>query len=283
MAAPTSKPAELRLSAPDGTTLVGSAWVPSAAPRAVLVIVHGLKDHVQRYSELAGRANSLGLAVYGFDLRGHGRSEGARAWVGRFEEYLTDLDSVLGEVTPRHPGVPLFLFGHSMGGEIVTRYVLERSPRVAGVILSAPGLRAPAGVSGIAIGFTKLLGTLAPHAAIFQLPNRDFSRDPAVLAAMGEDPLISQAPAPARTAAEILRTMSWIRNRERLFSVPVLALHGDADRLTHPDGTRDFIEHIPARSKTLHRYPGLYHDLLHEPERAIVLGDLVEWLAPRLG
>jgi acylglycerol lipase len=282
MAAAQPAPAELRVSASDGTTLVGSAWVPVGTVRAILVVVHGLKDHAQRYGELATRANALGVAVYGFDLRGHGRSQGDRAWVGRFGEYISDLDVVLGEVAPRHPGVPLFLLGHSMGGAIVTRYVLERSPRVAGIILSAPALRHAAHISGIAVALTKLLGAVAPHAAVFQLPNSDFSRDPAVVQAMGSDPLISQAPAPARTAAELLRAMAWIRQRELTFSVPVLALHGSADRLTDPSGSRDFIGHVPARSKSLREYPGLFHDLLHEPERAIVLGDILDWLGPRL-
>jgi acylglycerol lipase len=271
------------VSAPDGTELVGSAWKPSGTARGVLVVVHGLKDHAQRYGELAARANALGVAVYGFDLRGHGRSAGARAWIGRFGEYLADLDTVLVDVRPAHPDAPLFVLGHSMGGAIVTQYVLERSPRVAGVVLSAPALRPPANVSKIAIGFTKFLGSVAPHAAIFRLPDRDFSRDPAVVQAMGADPLISQTPAPARTAAELLRTMAWIRSRESSFSVPVLALHGTADRLTHPEGSRDFIAHVAARSKTLRSYPGLFHDLMHEPERATVLGDIVDWLAPRLG
>jgi len=283
MAPPMRRPAELRLSSPDGTVLIGSSWAPDEAPRGTLILVHGLKDHLGRYDELAARANALGLSVRGFDLRGHGRSGGARAWVASFEDYLGDLDVVLGDLRPQLPDLPVFLFGHSMGGAIVARYVLARSPRVAGVILSAPALRPPAQISRFAVGLTKLLGRVAPHAAIFRLPNQDFSRDPAIVRAMDADPLISQAPAPARTAAELLRTMAWIRDRESGFSTPVLALHGSADRLTHPDGSRAFVELVPARSKTLRTYPGLYHDLFHEPERATVLDDLAGWLAPRLG
>ncbi|MCI4360690.1 MAG: alpha/beta hydrolase, partial [Thermoplasmata archaeon] len=103
IAAPIA-PVELRLRSHDGLALMGSSWRPSAPPRAVLVLVHGLKDHTQRYGALASRANSLGVAVYGFDLRGHGRSGGPRAWVRRFEEYLLDLDLVRQEVARRHPG-----------------------------------------------------------------------------------------------------------------------------------------------------------------------------------
>jgi len=249
----------------------------------VLVVVHGLKDHGQRYGELASRAKARGVATYAVDLRGHGRSEGRRAWVGRFEEYLSDLDVVLGEVSSRHPGLPQYLFGHSMGGAIVTRYVLDRDAKVAGVILSAPALRPPANVSAAAVAITKFLGIVAPRAAVFRLPNADFSRDPSVVQAMEVDPLISQAPAPARTAAELLRTMAWIRSREGGFSAPVLAMHGSADKLTHPEGSLAFIASVTSASKTLRSYPGLYHDLLHEPERETVLGDIEAWLVPRLG
>jgi acylglycerol lipase len=283
MATTPAGPDEIRLTAPDGTSLVGSAWAPTGTPRAALLVVHGLKDHAQRYGELAARLGALGVAAYGFDLRGHGRSGGARAWVGRFDEYVSDVDVVVGEVGRRSDGLPLYLLGHSLGGAIVTRYVLERSPRVAGVVLSAAGLRRPAQVSAVAVGFTKLLSTLAPHAAVVKLPNSDFSRDPAVVEAMAADPLISQVPAPARTAAELFRTMEWIRSKEIGFSAPVLALHGTMDRLTDPEGSRGFIDRIPARSKALKIYPGLYHDLLHEPERASVLADIEAWLAPRLG
>ncbi|MCI4360689.1 MAG: lysophospholipase, partial [Thermoplasmata archaeon] len=177
---------------------------------------------------------------------------------------------------------PEFLFGHSMGGAIVVRYALERAPSVRGVVLSAPALRAPVGVSAGAVAITRLLGTIAPRAAIFRLPNTSFSRDPAVVEAMGADPLISAGPAPARTAAELLRTMRWIRARDAGFSAPVLALHGTADRLTHPEGSRRFIATAASSSKELRTYPELYHDLLHEPERATVLGDIADWLGARL-
>jgi len=271
-------PAELALTAADGTRLVGTEWFPAAAPSSVLVVVHGLKDHVGRYGELATRAGRDGRSVIGFDLRGHGRSGGARAWVRRFDEYLADLDLVLGEVERRHPGLPVHLFGHSMGGAIVTKYVLDRRPKVAGVILSAPALRPPASVSAVTAGFTGFLGAVAPHAAVFRLPNRDFSRDPAVVQAMENDPLISQMPAPARTAAELLRSMRWIRERAAEFTVPLLALHGTADRLTHPEGSRAFVAAVRSPSKELRMYPSLVHDLLHEPERATVLEDISAWI-----
>lgn len=272
---------ELRLSGRDGLTLVGSEWAPEPPVRGVLVVVHGLKDHIRRYTALVNRLNPRGVAVVGLDLRGHGRSEGRRAWVRRFEEYVADLDIVWEHAGRRHPGAPRFLLGHSMGGAIVARFVLERAPEVAGAVLSAPALQRPETVSGAAVGLTKLLSRLAPRAGIFRLPNEDFSRDPAVVRGMAEDPLIYQRPAPARTAAELLATMDLVRARTPEFRAPVLALHGTLDRLTNPAGSRAFIERAGAPSKSFRSYPGLFHDLLHEPERSQVLDDVTGWVLDR--
>ena len=120
------------LPAGDGTRLYWQSWRPDGTPTALLFVIHGLKDHSERYAAMAAELNARGIAVAAFDLRGHGRSEGRRAWVRRFEEYLDDAELVLRTVRHEYPSTPLFLFGHSMGGAIVTRMVIERPPSVAG-------------------------------------------------------------------------------------------------------------------------------------------------------
>jgi len=274
---------ELVLATSDGLRLVGRAWLPTGAPRGCVVVVHGLKDHGGRYSELAGALRDQGLGTFAFDLRGHGRSAGRRSWVPRFDCYVDDLELVIAEARRRVPDRPLFLLGHSMGGAIVTRYAIERSPSVAGVVLSAPALQRPATTSGAAVALVRLLGTLAPGAAVFRLNNPDFSRDPAVVSAMGNDPLIDQRPATARLAAELLGTMERLRATSPQFALPLLALHGSADRLTHPDGSRRLVDLARSTDKTFRLYPGLFHDLLHEPERATVCSEIVAWITARLG
>ena len=272
---------DLRLSSRDGTTLLGRSWEP-ASPRGVLMIVHGLKDHSGRYEELASRLVDRSIAVYAFDLRGHGRSDGLRAWVRRFSEYLEDLDEVLRYVRTQRPKEPLFLFGHSMGGAIATLYVEERAPPLAGLILSAPALQRGANISSAVVAITKLIGTIAPHAAVLKLPNEEFSRDPAVVQGMADDPLISQRPAPARTAVELLNAMDRIRANVARLQAPLLCLQGTADLRVSPDGSRRLVESVTVPDRTLKVYPGLYHDLFHEPERAQVEGDLLAWVDAHL-
>ena len=262
----------------DGVKLYQQSWHPAGPPRAALVIVHGLKDHSDHYAAAATALARHGYAVYSFDLRGHGRSEGHRVWVDSFEDYLGDLDALLVRVRAAEPQAPLFLFGHSMGGAIITRYTLERRPALAGLILSGPALKPGADLSSFLIAITRVLGTLTPKLAVLKLENRWFSRDPAVVAGMDQDPLVYNKPGPARTAAELLSTLRFIQDHMAALATPVLLLHGTADHLTNPDGSRELYARARAGDKTLKIYDGFYHDLLHEPEKAVVLADITRWL-----
>lgn len=270
-------------SSKDALKLFDRAWVPEGPPRAVLVVVHGLKDHSGRYASLGEAMSSRGWIVAAADLRGHGRSEGKRAFVRAFDDYLDDLGLLFAELEKGHPGLPTFLFGHSMGGAIATRYVLERKPKLQGLVLSGAALRAPPTVSAFAIRFTKFLSRIAPGAGVFKLPDEDFSRDPAQVQAIREDPLIHHKGAPARTAAELLGSMEKNRAEASKLSVPLWIIHGTADKLTDPRGSEELFGAASSADKTYKPYQGLYHDLLHEPEREQVLSDLAAWLTTRLG
>jgi acylglycerol lipase len=259
--------------------LYEQAWHPAAAARAAVVIVHGLKDHSARYAALAARLTQLGFAVYAFDLRGHGRSSGIRVFVHKFDEYLDDLAIFLARVAVREPGRPVFLFGHSMGGAIVTLYALTRAPALAGLVLSAPALRVD--VSGFKRAATRAVAALKPDAAVFQLDLAQFSRDERVVAECRADPLVYQPPGTAATAAGLLAAMATIDARGRELAIPLLALHGTADRVTDPAGSRALVEHAGSRDKLLKLYDGYFHDLLHEPGGDRVADDLARWLDER--
>ena len=278
----------------EGLKLFAQSWRPATStPTAVLMIVHGLKDHSSRYAALAEELVPRGFAGHAFDLRGHGLSEGARVWVDEFEQYVDDLGRFLALVRTREPGRPIFLFGHSMGGAIVTRYVLEKkkpalSPSlgsgaapIRGLVLSAPALKPGAEISRVTIAAAKLLGAVTPSLAVLDLDVRLFSRDPAVVRDTEADPLVYNLKGPARTGAELLRTLQWIGERMEDVEVPLLILHGTADRITNPEGSRELAQRARSTDKTLHLYTGLYHDLLHEPERAMVAADLRRWLEAR--
>lgn len=262
-----------------GTALYEQRWRPPGGVRAAVVLMHGLKDHGSRYGELAARLVARGCAVHAFDLRGHGRSAGARVWVDRFDDYLEDLERFVARVREREPGAPLFLFGHSMGGAIVTLYTITRQPPLAGLIVHA-GALAP-GASGAKIAATRLVAALLPRAGVFQLDLALFSRDPAVVAAGKADPLVHQKPASAHTAREVLGAIARIEQHRAEVKVPLLALHGTGDRVTPPEGTEALHRDAASADKTLKLYPGLYHDLVHEPEKETVIADIVSWIDAR--
>ncbi|MBS2018343.1 MAG: lysophospholipase [Deltaproteobacteria bacterium] len=245
-------------------------------PKAVVVVHHGLKDHGERYAAFASGLAARGYATYAMDMRGHGRSAGIRASVDRFDDYLDDLAMYVEHVRAKEPGKPIFVFGHSAGGAIVTLWAIERAPAIAGVILSAAALENDAAAMQIAaVGVTD---TLAPGAPVFDLPNARFSRDPAVVADMSKDPLIHQDAAPAHLAHEVVEGIRRIWQQPRALKAPLLVMHGTADTITAPSGSRDLVREAGSPDKTLRLYEGYAHVLLAEPGHERVESDVVGWL-----
>jgi alpha-beta hydrolase superfamily lysophospholipase len=263
--------------------LFAQSWDnPDIPRRAILIILHGLKDHSSRYSELASATVKRGFVVSAFDHRGHGRSQGKRAYVNRFDDYLADLRTFITMVREKDPGLPLFIFGHSMGGTMTTIAVIKRVADFQGVVLSAAALVPGKGVSSTLIRVTRVLGAIAPQLPLMNLPNERFSRDRKVVDAMSADPLIYQKNGPVRTAAQLLNAMRYIKIGMRDFTAPVLILHGDADQLTNPQGSRALLTRCESTDKALKVYPGLVHDLVHEPEKDRVISDIAGWLEVHL-
>jgi alpha-beta hydrolase superfamily lysophospholipase len=262
-----------------GVTLYAQWWRPCGPPRAVVTVVHGLKDHSARYGVFAERLVSRGFAVHAFDLRGHARSTGPRAWVDVFDDYVDDLETVVRCVRAREDDVPLFVFGHGMGGTIAALWAAERRAWLAGLVLSAAKLQ-PRPTPDEARS-TRLLAALAPRARIFQLDVRRTSRDRRTVEDALRDALVHQPPAPARTAKELLDAMARVERQVPDLRIPLLAMHGSADVLTDPEGTRRLVDRAGSKDKQLYTYDGLAHDLLHEPERSRVAQDVLEWLCER--
>jgi alpha-beta hydrolase superfamily lysophospholipase len=165
-----------------------------------------------------------------------------------------------------------------MGGTISTRLVMTREADIRGLILSAAATQPGADINLILVRVVKILGTILPGLAIMNLPNALFSRDLKVVDAMSSDPLIYQKKGPARTAAQFLGAMQQIQKQPEKVTVPILILHGTADRLTNPAGSQRLENKASSKDKTLKLYPGLYHDLVHEPEKEQVMSDIIGWL-----
>jgi alpha-beta hydrolase superfamily lysophospholipase len=253
----------------------------SGDPRGVIVIHNGLKDHGDHYARFAQDLVERGYAAYAFDMRGHGRSAGRRVAVDRFDDFVDDLQRYVERVRAREPGRPIFVFGHSLGGAIVTLYAIERHPAVSGIIVSGPALAIDA--PPIQAAVIRLLDTVAPQAPLFNQPHPDFSRDPAVVADMDRDPLIYQPGGPIHTANEVTDALHRIWSHPEQLTLPLLALHGTADHITAPSGSRDLVVRAGSSDKTLRLYDGYYHDLLHEPGRDRVVGDVLAWLDAHTG
>ena len=261
------------------TKLFWQSWEPTKArKRGVLVVMHGLKDHSSRYAEFAHELNEAGYAVYAFDLPGHGYSAGDRVGLQSFDDYVLDFDMFLFRVQLTED-VPVFVFGHSMGGAIVTLHSIMMQPKVSGMILSGAALEP--GVSNTTMGFTDATAWLLPDFDVFNLDIDQFSRDPAVVAAARKDPLVYQSSATAHMASELVGAIRCIDATMENVKVPLLILHGKADLVTPPSGSKLLYARASSTDKTLTLYGNMVHDLLHEPEKATVTGDIVAWLNAR--
>lgn len=266
---------EERFDGEKGLKILEQRWIPQD-PKAVLVVVHGLKDYSDRYMELVRALTADHVAVYALDLRGHGDSEGHRVWVDDFDDYVQDVEHVVRDAQFTFKGKPVFLMGHSMGGAIATRLVVKDQTRVDGLILSAAALKA--GVGGGTRFMVGVFGTIAPTLAVLELDDSKFSRDPAVTASIAQDPMIFDGKGPARTAAQLLRTISENEEHFRDIKVPLLVLHGEKDEVTPPEGSKTLVGLAASQDKTLKLYPNLVHDLVHEPEKQQVIADIQAWI-----
>jgi alpha-beta hydrolase superfamily lysophospholipase len=258
-------------------------WEPELTPRAVLLVVHGLGEHSTRYQPLAHYFTGNNYAVAALDHNGHGYSEGRPGYVNSFNDYLTDLGLFHRQLAARFTGVPMFLLGHSMGGLIAGNYLLQHQQDFVGGILSGPAIMSDQQPGRVQMGLLRLLALLAPRLGMLKLDAEGVSRDPEVVRQYVEDPLVFHGKLSARLVRELFAGMTAIQAGAPTITLPMLILHGGADVLTAPAGSRFLHEHISSSDKSLTIYPGLYHEIFNEPEHAAVFAQVLEWCDTRLG
>lgn len=261
-----------------GEQLYWQGRLPEGDPTGVLLVCHGLGEHSGRYGSVEDALVPDGWAVYGLDHRGHGRSTGRRAHLDRYSDWLTDFDAFRMLVAARHPGLPLFLLGHSMGGQIALAYALDHGAGLAGLVLSAPALASNA-VPRAAVPVLRLLARVAPTLRPAGIDPTKVSKDPAVVADYLADPLVHHGNPTLGLSAALFGQFDVLRQRSRELRLPVLLQHGSLDVLTDPAGTRGLESAIGTGDLTVRWYEGLWHEIYHEPERERPLSDLREWLA----
>lgn len=257
-------------------------WMPEGEPRAVLLIVHGLAEHCFRYLNLANHFVPLGYAVCGFDHIGHGKSDGTRVHVERFEDLTETLRTYHGMLRNWYPQVPIFLVAHSLGGLIACCYLLDQPPTLAGAVISGPAVKVPEGTSAATVFLGRALSVLMPKFAMVQIDAQGVSRDPAVVQGYIDDPLVYKGKYTVRMAIEALEAMQRVGAEAGEITLPILILQGSADKIVDPTGAQDLYDGVSSEDKTIKVYDGLYHEVFNEPECDQVLSDVEAWLEAHL-
>ena len=265
------------------TNIYYQYWLPEDEPRANLVVVHGLAEHCGRYMNIVNHFVPSGYAVYGIDHIGHGKSDGERVYVDRFKDYTTTLTTYVDMIRQWQPDKPIFMVGHSMGGLIGAAYLLEHQNELSGAVFSGPGVKVPDNISKAVILMGKILSKILPRKGIMQLDAKGVCRDPAVVDAYVNDPLVYTGKVTARLGAEMLKTMKDVIENAARIKLPLMIVQGSDDILIDPGGAQLLYDSVSSEDKLIRIYEGFYHEVFNEPEHEQVLSDVQKWLDTRLG
>jgi len=273
-------PAEKSFTGVGGTNIVYDLYEPQGAPVGLIMVAHGVAEHAGRYRHVADLLVGLGLRVAIPDHRGHGRSGGKRLLVRDMSEFTTDLETL--RKLELVDGRPTYLLGHSMGGEIALDYALDHQSSLAALVLSAPAVLPGDDISPLLMKVAKVMGKLVPGLPGQKLGSASISRDPAVVKAYDEDPLVFRGALTAGVGGAMLRTMDSFPSRLPSLRLPLLVMSGTDDKLVKPEGAELVVRLAGSTDKTLKMYDGLFHEVFNEPEKELVLGDLTDWLKAHL-
>lgn len=261
----------------DNMQLFGQAWLPDQPPRAVVALVHGFGEHGGRYTYLAEALTGAGYVLSTFDHRGHGRSPGLRGHVDRADQFLTDIKASLVVAKGLAPSVPLFLFGHSMGGLLALDYAIRSPEGLSGVIASAPLLSQPS----VAPWLNFAAGALSRIKPDFSLDTgvkpETISRDPAEVARYRADPYV-HGRASARLGTELPAAQTWTQAHAGDLRIPLLLYHGTDDPLVPIGGSRAFFANVKVADKEWIEWPGGYHESHNDLHRGEVFIAVLDWL-----
>lgn len=271
------KYSEFEFATDEGSVLMAREWLPNSEPRGMVCLVHGLGEHSGRYGHLALALNQAGYALFSYDQRGHGKSMGKRGHTPSYETLLDDINCFSRESIQRFPNLPVFLYGHSLGGNLVLNYVIRRQPKFAGVVVTSPWLRLTVEPSPWLRMLAILLDKLMPS---FSLPSglelNALSHDLSEINAYKSDYLVHNRIS-VRLFVAVDQAGHWANDNAAQFNLPLLLMHGGGDRITSAKATTLFASHVQ-KDCTLKIWPDLYHELHHEPEKEEIIFYLINWL-----
>jgi alpha-beta hydrolase superfamily lysophospholipase len=261
----------------DGLTLVGREWKPAGAMRGAVCLVHGHGEHTGRYPHVAAAFNQAGYALLGLDLRGHGQSEGQRGFTPSYDAFLDDIDAALSETSSRFPSLPLFIYGHSLGGNLVLYHAVRRKPALSGVIASSPLLRLAFEPPAWKTTMGRLMSNIWPAFSMQSgLEQAALSHDQEVVRAYAADPLVHDRLS-ARLGTGFLDAGQWLIDHGTELALPLLIYCGSQDRIVSADACREFAAKVKGDC-TIKIWEGLYHECHNEPQKAEVLAFVMKWL-----
>ena len=269
----------------NGISFYIRGWEPNnKRPKAVLALIHGLGEHTGRYLHVGKIMTDAGYALVGFDLRGHGKSGGARGHFPSLTAIMQDMRQFFRFLVQRYPDIPHFLYGHSLGGLLSLTYALQYNTGLNGVLVTGAGLRSPLQEQKGKLAMVNTLGTLLPAITVPSgLDSATISRDADVVKKYDNDPLVHDKTS-LGLGKSALKAIDLCFVRAKEFSFPLLIMHGAADKLTYPSGSEDFAKLASENNKdvTLKLWDGLYHEVHNEPEKAEVFKVMIEWLDKHL-
>lgn len=257
-------------------------WLPEGEPRAVLLIVHGAAEHCGRYGNVVDYLVPRGYAVYSFDNVGHGQTDGTRCHMERIDDFVDPIRIYHEMVRDWQPAAPIFIYGHSMGGLLVATYLLDHQAGLSGAVFTAPAVEIPPDISSLTVAMSGALSTVAPSFRVVGIEAESVSRDPEVVQAYVNDPLVYTGKYTARMGAELLGAMKRVTAEAGEITLPVLIVHGSEDYLIAPSASQMLYDNAGSEDKTLKLWDGLYHEVHNEPERKEVLAGIEAWLEAHL-
>lgn len=262
---------------PDRLDMYAREWLPDTPPKAAIALVHGLGEHIGRYDHVAVALAENGYALLGFDLRGHGKSAGPRGHAPTYDSLMEDITAFFAQVDKRLPGLPRFLYGHSLGGNLVINHALRCHPSLHGVIATGPWLELAFQPRAAQVRLARFMNHLAP--AFSQnsgLDTKGLSHDLAVVEAYDHDPLV-HGKISVRMFTSLYDTGLWALDHAAEFPLPLLLMHGAEDPITSAAGSRAFADRAGDKV-TLKIWDGLYHEIHNEACQAEVFQVMRDWL-----
>jgi acylglycerol lipase len=265
-----------------GLNLYYQCWLPDANPKAVLLVVPGLAEHSGRYTNLVNYFVPKAYAVCSLDTQGHGKSEGPRCYIDKFQDYVNDVKIFSNIVHQKYGDRKIFMVGHSMGSTIAIAYAIQHQGDLGGLIISGAFLKPGSSVPSVLKVVVRAISKLFPRMGVTVVDATAISQDKAVVDAYVNDPLVYRGKVTARLVAELVKTLDELPALIPKITLPIIIMYGTNDRLCNPEGSRMLYDLVGSRDKTIKQYEGFYHEVFNEPEHLQVMADLEAWLAAHI-